>query len=510
MKRKNVELISFVMLFVLSLVAIFNIGKVSAPPADVRLHVNPPSVVDTGLVSGSKFSVDINVDDVPETAELFAYEFYLGWNPSTLLSYPVEPLVNPNFTDVSTWAVTKTVTSGTASDGYDTGDGNPSLGSGAPSYFVRATSTDSATANIVFIVKQSFDWDFGMPMAASLSFAYRISGNAIDMAGSLMSIRVKDPVGGTSTLIPSKYFTALNTGISSWSYNVTETSVASFGLTGTYEFQLRTVLKTNAVGASNYVQVNWDDVGLSLAPISVAEGSFLSKGGTQTTYFVAKYFEQGYVYIANTLTGTPYIDVDPVNGSGTLATVTFYVEGTGNTPLDLYATKLRTPGLPPDYPPVPIDHETDDGFFMNIDSVQLNYEVSAGGTTAIIGVETNSSVSDFALNETELMVSFNVTGPSGTTGFCNVTIPLDFMQGPWTITIDDEFVTDQPSTNTTHTLISLTYSLSTRLIRIKAVWIVPEFPASTLLPIILLVTSVAVILGRRAWSKNRRGHPVAN
>ena len=72
-----------------------------------------------------------------------------------------------------------------------------------------------------------------------------------------------------------------------------------------------------------------------LDALNVTEGTFL-KGGGNTFFWPKINNTEGYILADCTLLG----DVSGVNGSGTLATVEFYVEGRGESILDLHDTKL--------------------------------------------------------------------------------------------------------------------------------------------------------------------------
>lgn len=70
---------------------------------------------------------------------------------------------------------------------------------------------------------------------------------------------------------------------------------------------------------------------------SAIEGDFPGLGGVWKTYFWAKiYPEQSFLYIVNTLYGAPR----GVEGTGTLATITFKVVGAGESGLHLYDVVL--------------------------------------------------------------------------------------------------------------------------------------------------------------------------
>jgi len=332
--------------------------------SEPKIFVDPSIVVDTNKTVGTSFTVNIGVSDIPSPG-LVAYEFYLRWNPSTLLSYPLTPITNGNFTSSTDWTTTVAVTNGTATYDYDMVDGNPSPGSDAPSYFHRANSSDLASASITFTTEQSVAYNFGRPNDVLLSYAFKVSGNSI-ASGGYMRIMVVKPSGSTTTL-KTVYSIPAN-GVMNWTFYGSALAPASaFSETGTYKFRLVSLLKTAAPGVDNYVQANWDDVQVKLVPIRVSEGPFLKQGGT--TYFTVKYFEEGYIYVFNSLTGTPYVTFFPQLGSGTIANVTFYVEGYNETALDLHDTILLTIGLPPAYPPTSIDHTSEDGYFCNIPGI---------------------------------------------------------------------------------------------------------------------------------------------
>jgi len=354
---------------------------VQASPG-AKIFVSPEVLVDTSKGPGSTFTVDINVSDVP-TPGLVAYEFYMKWNPTTFLSYPVKPLVNPNFTDTGStkWSTTTygTVT-GTPSFGYDASNGNIA----APSYYLRANATPTATASIDFYTDQTFNFTFGkLPTGAYLSYAHRVTGNSIPASGSVLYI---DLIGPPPSYTYSRLKTIGISGSTTWVYvPLTETFASKFVEKGTYTFRLYSRLKTAATGTDKYIQVNWDDVQLKLNPINVAEGPFLKQGGT--TYMTSKYFEEGYIYVSNTLTGTPYVNAFPQPGSGRIANVTFYVQNYNETALDLYDTILLTYGPPPGYPPTSIDHTSQDGYFANIEVVHdvAVTNVTVSPTTALDG-----------------------------------------------------------------------------------------------------------------------------
>jgi hypothetical protein len=109
----------------------------------------------------------------------------------------------------------------------------------------------------------------------------------------------------------------------------------------------------------------------------------------------------------------------------------------------------------------------------------------------------NSTISNFNFNETLKQISFNVTGPTNKTGYCNITIPKDLLRdSPWTILLNDTDWTTlcDITDNTTHTFIYIPYNCSTNTIQIIGTWAVPEFPSAVILPLLMIATMVSVIL----------------
>jgi hypothetical protein len=123
--------------------------------------------------------------------------------------------------------------------------------------------------------------------------------------------------------------------------------------------------------------------------------------------------------------------------------------------------------------------------------------------TYYVNTKSNSTITHFQFSQPQKQISFNVTAPSDTIGFCNLTIPKNLLRdNPWTITIDDKTVTDFTQTeNETHTFLHFTYELqSTRHIIIRGTWSIPELP-STIIALLLIITLTTIISTKR---KNRK------
>jgi hypothetical protein len=117
-----------------------------------------------------------------------------------------------------------------------------------------------------------------------------------------------------------------------------------------------------------------------------------------------------------------------------------------------------------------------------------------------ITVASNSTITSFNFSETLKQISFNVTGPAGKTGYCNVTIPKDLLRGePWAIYLNSTEYTASCSItgNKTHTFIYIPYTHSTNTLQIKGTWAIPEFPYILTLSVFMVFSIIAAILSKK-------------
>jgi parallel beta-helix repeat protein len=112
-----------------------------------------------------------------------------------------------------------------------------------------------------------------------------------------------------------------------------------------------------------------------------------------------------------------------------------------------------------------------------------------------VQVVSNSTVSDFQFNETAIL--FNVSGASGTTGFCNVCIPASLLNGTLSVFVNGTQVQYSllPSSNSTSSYIYFTYGHST-----EQVIILPEFPDSLILAMFMLAMLSAIVIHKKTHS----------
>jgi len=117
-----------------------------------------------------------------------------------------------------------------------------------------------------------------------------------------------------------------------------------------------------------------------------------------------------------------------------------------------------------------------------------------------VDVISNSTVSDFQINRTQRTISFNITGPDDTLGFCRVTIPNIIVQELWhsnyTVLLNGELWTFRNWTDNTHTWLYFAYQHSPR----EVVVIIPEFQL-LLIPLLLILATLTSNMLRKYTQK---------
>ena len=96
------------------------------------------------------------------------------------------------------------------------------------------------------------------------------------------------------------------------------------------------------------------------------------------------------------------------------------------------------------------------------------FNVTWGEDKYEVSTFSNSTIASFSFNSSLKQISFNVTGPPGAVGFCNVTIPKSLLRDSWLILIDETNVTAGTVIveNSTHTFFYVSYSFSTHTVKI--------------------------------------------
>jgi len=163
-----------------------------------------------------------------------------------------------------------------------------------------------------------------------------------------------------------------------------------------------------------------------------------------------------------------------------------------------YSNKGSIPGIAGD-----VDLDLFNGYMQKlydvftISNVRV-FNVVWENKTYPMTVFSNSTVTHLVFNQTQAQISFNITGSHGSKGYCNITIPKDLLKGPWTYTMDGEtpsIIDISEDENATHSFIYFIYiHASTFRITIQGAWVVPEFPSTMILSLLMLTTLIATVV----------------
>jgi parallel beta-helix repeat protein len=131
-----------------------------------------------------------------------------------------------------------------------------------------------------------------------------------------------------------------------------------------------------------------------------------------------------------------------------------------------------------------------------------------------VGLISNSSVSAFDVgfwiehpeNPNTRIIEFNVTGETGTAGFCRICIPTALLNATYTVLLNR---TEIPCTllscsNSTHSYLYFNYTHST-----EEVTITPEFPSFLILPLFMIATLLTVLVYSRKQKREKRSSTCA-
>lgn len=235
-----------------------------------------------------------------------------------------------------------------------------------------------------------------------------------------------------------------------------------------------------------------------LSVVNVTEGPFMKdpSWAFNGTYFLGPKIKEDYVLIGILL--MPHEAVGNYTafpeGSGTLATVTFSVimGAPSSCDLQLVDTKLSNTQMEP------IIHSVLDGYYEFALSRTTHHIIVWDTVPYDVVTESNSTVSPIDLDQPHRLLSFNVAGPDGTIGFCNITIPKNLLDAPdsnlWLILVDGMTVSYTIIENATHSSLYFAYSHSIHRVHILGTAVIPEF-TTVIVPLLFLAgTLVAVAL----------------
>jgi hypothetical protein len=128
--------------------------------------------------------------------------------------------------------------------------------------------------------------------------------------------------------------------------------------------------------------------------------------------------------------------------------------------------------------------------------VEIEHTVTVDETDFIIKTLSNSTVKNFQLHAPEPKITFNVTGPAGSTGFCNVTIPksLIWTTDSWTVLVDGQPATFSITEDAENTYVHITYQHSEHEITIEGTDIVAEFDNVITIMLLAFVAALLTVL----------------
>jgi hypothetical protein len=128
--------------------------------------------------------------------------------------------------------------------------------------------------------------------------------------------------------------------------------------------------------------------------------------------------------------------------------------------------------------------------------------------TYSVDTASKSTITNFTFNTTRIL-TFNVTGTSGTKGFCRVDIPTGLMwvtlPSQWTVIVGGTYYTNEtiiPSGN--YTYIYFTYTQGPKTVQVQSPCAIPEFQPIMLLPLFMILTLLAVATCRKRLLKTAR------
>jgi len=306
--------------------SIFAMPPKAASTQQTRLYVDPPEIIDQGLVPNSTFTIAVKIENVPEDPGVVGIEFKLYWDASLLegvsMVLPPDHFLTPDGDVGNLWNLAHTVGSGSVYYAYSFLNINkeylPKSGNGTIATIeLKVKSVGSCILDLKNTI-------IGTPAGEELSH------DAVDgyfensppaPPPPPAKLYVNPPKIVDPTLIPSENF-AINISIAN--------------ATDVYSFEFKLGFDPNVLNVTN-VELG-DFFPSSVTPLEETNNT------------------AGYVWFSATL----LLPEPPKSGNGTLAIFTFHVRDLGASVLPLYDTRLA------DQTAEPLSHSTADGHFSNI------------------------------------------------------------------------------------------------------------------------------------------------
>jgi parallel beta-helix repeat protein len=265
-------------------------------------------------------------------------------------------------------------------------------------------------------------------------------------------------------------------GVELWQTN--NTRITNDNLTNNYDGVYLLSSFENTISGSNITTNIWCGVSLNLSSTNwffhdnfVNNTLQVSSDGSPNTW------DNGYPSGGNYW--SDYTGVDQKSGSGQNLTGS---DGIGDTPYTIDSSNVDH------YPLMAPFHTFNAGTWNN-----ESYSVS---------IDSNSTLSNFSFNATAKTLSFNVTGTSGTLGFCRVAIPNILMScadpNDWIVKVNGTLVGDRTiTTSGNYTYVYFRYYHSTETVQITSTISIPEFQPLMLMPLLMIIALLAAMVSKK-------------
>lgn len=132
------------------------------------------------------------------------------------------------------------------------------------------------------------------------------------------------------------------------------------------------------------------------------------------------------------------------------------------------------------------------------------FYVAVNETTYPFSIFSNSTVASFRFDYSLGQITFNVTGPFSSSGFCSVTVPRALFSGALIVLIDDTWVNAIFGENATHVFTKFSYEHSTRRIRMLIPRLIGDVNFDgvvNILDIVLVAEAYGSVQGGTDWNQ---------
>lgn len=136
------------------------------------------------------------------------------------------------------------------------------------------------------------------------------------------------------------------------------------------------------------------------------------------------------------------------------------------------------------------------------ENIHFDYEIPFENKTYYIHFNSNCTIFDIKFNNTKKMISYDIASQTGTIGFCNVTIPKQLLRenvtSSWKVKLNGTDIPFTSTDNVTHSFIYFNVMYAgMSMIEIIGTEVIPEFPTWMMLPVLMILTLLAIVLRKK-------------